>query len=102
MFLQAYLRVEQSVCIVSVGRSLVESVVAAARVVHVRVAQSHGEDGAEQADNSQCRRRRHFPQTTLSVQFASSLASSVGEERHTTPGRREARNASREQKQAFL
>ena len=60
-----YLRVEQSVCVVSVGRSLVESVVAAARVVHVRVAQRRGEDGAEEAEDPQTRRIPHLlPHTT--------------------------------------
>ena len=48
-----YLRVEEPVRVVSVRRALVQAVVAAARVVHVRVAQSHGEQGAKQAEKAQ-------------------------------------------------
>ena len=65
-----YLRVEQSVCVVSVGRSLVESVVAAARVVHVRVAQRRGEEGAEEAEDPQTRRIPHLlPHATSFFSF---------------------------------
>ena len=50
-FVVFYLRVEESVCVLSVGRALVESVVAASRVVHVRVAQRHGEDSTQKEEN---------------------------------------------------
>ena len=43
----AYLRVEESVSVASVGRSLVQSVVGAAGEVHVRVARAMVDDHAQ-------------------------------------------------------
>lgn len=55
-----YLRVKHSVCVIPVGRSLVQPVVAASRVVHVHVPYAQGQRRCEASEAQNSFHRLHL------------------------------------------